>query len=300
MSSIPGLSIQTKIDIQLKIDKILSDFVSPCSYLIEKTRNLNSKFYSSIISNQNCELIANKSFNFHYKDYPISLFPYLTDLNSFLNDPNRLLVSLFKVFSIKELIILLNNLDIFIKNEEIKNYFPKLKKIEEIYKKKLSNNNNIIKKCKYNLPIIYNYDIRNEINKNFKEDLYNKLKKKIIEKKNEIQKKENIKSKREQLLKNIINNKNKKLLNIRLINKNTQIKHPLVEYHMKNRKKLNSFKNILENKNNKLFKINKNKFLQLFEQNKKQMLYLDDIKKNILEKNKLFFKLNKRNKSNLF
>ena len=69
---------------------------------------------------------------------------------------------------------------------------------------------------------------------------------------------------------------------------------------MKNRKKLNSFKNILENKNNKLFKINKNKFLQLFEQNKKQMLYLDDIKKNILEKNKLFFKLNKRNKSNLF
>ena len=63
---------------------------------------------------------------------------------------------------------------------------------------------------------------------------------------------------------------------------------------MKNRKKINSFKNI------KLFKINKNKFLELLEQNKKQMSYLENIKKNILEKNNLFLKLNKRNKSNFF
>ena len=59
MSSIPGVSIQTKFNIQLKIDKLLSEFISPCPYLIEKTRNLNSKFYSSIMSNRNCELIAN-------------------------------------------------------------------------------------------------------------------------------------------------------------------------------------------------------------------------------------------------
>ena len=293
MSSIPGVSLQTKINIQLKIDKILSEFISPCPYLIENTRNLNSKFYSSIISNRNCELIANKSFNFHYKDYPISIFSYLTDLNSFLNDPNHLAISLFKNFSLKELIILLNNLDIFIKNEEIKNYFPKLKNIEEIYKKKLINNNKIIK-YKYNLPIVYNYDIRNNINKNFLDDLKKKVQKKIIEKKNEIQKNENYKKKREQLLKNIIYNKNKKLLNINKINESNQIKHPLVEYYMKNRKKINSFKNI------KLFKINKNKFLELFEQNKKQMSYLENIKKNILEKNNLFLKLNKRNKSNFF
>ena len=293
MSSIPGVSIQTKFNIQLKIDKLLSEFISPCPYLIEKTRNLNSKFYSSIMSNRNCELIANKSFTFHYKDYPISIFSYLTDLNSFLNDPNRLVISLFKNFSLKELIILLNNLDIFIKNEDIKNYFPKLKNIEEIYKKKLLNNNKILK-YKYNLPIIYNYDIRNNLNKNFKEDLRKKVQEKIIEKKNEIQKNENDKKKREQLLKNIIYNKNKKLLNINKINDSNQIKHPLVEYYMKNRKKTKSFKNI------KLFKINKNKFLELLEQNKKQMSYLENIKKNILEKNNLFLKLNKRNKSNFF
>lgn len=192
MSSIPGVSIQTKFNIQLKIDKLLSEFISPCPYLIEKTRNLNSKFYSSIMSNRNCELIANKSFTFHYKDYPISIFSYLTDLNSFLNDPNRLVISLFKNFSLKELIILLNNLDIFIKNEDIKNYFPKLKNIEEIYKKKLLNNNKILK-YKYNLPIIYNYDIRNNLNKNFKEDLRKKVQEKINEKKNEIQKNKNYK-----------------------------------------------------------------------------------------------------------
>ena len=56
MSIIPGLSTQQRLEIQLKLDKIISqDFLNICPHFAQKNENFNLKLSKYILSSENCK-----------------------------------------------------------------------------------------------------------------------------------------------------------------------------------------------------------------------------------------------------
>ena len=294
MSIIPGLSTQQRLEIQLKLDKIISqDFLNICPHFAQKNENFNLKLSKYILSSENCKFNSNLAKNFHFKIYNLHKIEHMNEFESCLYKPKRLLIQLFNNFTTSELMIILSNLKVFVKNERIRKYFPIIKNesIEDIFENK-STDENYQKKF---LPILIpnkkkNKEVKITLKKNLIKDvnslILNDKQKKIEEHNNE--------EKRKKILNDILNESNRQLFNIPYIIKKERINHPLIEYYMNERRKMRKScsTSILYNKPNI------KKYQELHDINLKQINYLNTIKSNLLMQNNLNNKLKiNRNKS---
>ncbi len=293
MSIIPGVSTQQKLEIQLKLDKIISqDFLNICPNFSQKNDNFNLQLSKYILSGENCKFNSKLAKNFHFKSYNLHKIEHMKEFESYLYKPKRLLNTLFKTFSISELMIILNNLKVFVKNEKIRQYFPIIKSesIEEIFENKTTDENY----QKRYLPLLIPYTKKKEIKIQLKKHLIKEVNNLIINEKQKEIEEHSLEEKRNKRFNDILNDSNRKLLNIPYIVNKERINHPLIEYYMNERRmKKSGSTSILYNKPNI------KKYQELHDINIKQINFLNTLKSNLLRQNNLNNKLkNLRNKSN--
>ena len=293
MSIIPGVSTQQRLEIQLKLDKIISqDFLNICPNFSQKNDNFNLQLSKYILSGANCKFNSKLAKNFHFKSYNLHKIEHMKEFESYLYKPKRLLNTLFKTFSISELMIILNNLKVFVKNEKIRQYFPIIKSesIEEIFENKTTDENY---QKKY-LPLLIPYTKKKEIKIQLKKHLIKEVNNLIINEKQKEIEEHSLEEKRNKRFNDILNDSNRKLLNIPYIVNKERINHPLIEYYMNERRmKKSGSTSILYNKPNI------KKYQELHDINIKQINFLNTLKSNLLRQNNLNNKLkNLRNKSN--
>ena len=85
MSIIPGLSTQQRLEIQLKLDKIISqDFLNICPHFAQKNENFNLKLSKYILSSENCKFNSNLAKNFHFKIYNLHKIEHMNEFESCL------------------------------------------------------------------------------------------------------------------------------------------------------------------------------------------------------------------------
>lgn len=283
MSSIPGVSIEKKLAIQHKIDKIINqEFLSPCPHFLDKVSSFNHRLYNSLSSEITCKRNAKISSNFHFsRGTPPTSFSYITEVKMYLNNPNYLLNLLIKTFPIDELIILLNHIDIFIKNEYVRKYFPKIKKesIEDIFDKNIINEN----KQTSTLPIIFPYDTKNEIKIDAKKEVTKKVDFLFNREKAKLDNfaREQIENKKK--LKKILNSMDLKINNITKIANENNKHHPLVEYYINKNKK-----NMKRNKSSfDVFRSpDTEKYMYKFQENKAELEYMKKLKAILMKSRK--------------
>ena len=293
MSIIPGVSTQQRLEIQLKLDKIISqDFLNICPNFAQKNDNFNLKLSKYILSSENCKFNSKLAKNFHFKSYNLHKIEHMKEFESYLYKPKRLLNKLFETFSISELMIILNNLKVFVKNEKIRQYFPTIKSesIEEIFENKTTDENY---QKKY-LPLLIPFTKKKEIKIQLKKHLIKEVNSLIINEKQKEIEEHSYEEKRKKRLNDILNDSNRKLLNIPNIVNKERINHPLIQYYMNERRmKKSGSTSILYNKPNI------KKYQELHDINIKQINFLNTLKSNLLRQNNLNNKLkNLRNKSN--
>ena len=293
MSIIPGVSTQQRLEIQLKLDKIISqDFLNICPNFSQKNDNFNLQLSKYILSGANCKFNSKLAKNFHFKSYNLHKIEHMKEFESYLYKPKRLLNTLFKTFSISELMIILNNLKVFVKNEKIRQYFPIIKSesIEEIFENKTTDENY----QKRYLPLLIPYTKKKEIKIQLKKHLIKEVNNLIINEKQKEIEEHSLEEKRNKRFNDILNDSNRKLLNIPYIVNKERINHPLIEYYMNERRmKKSGSTSILYNKPNI------KKYQELHDINIKQINFLNTLKSNLLRQNNLNNKLkNLRNKSN--
>lgn len=270
MSSIPGVSTYEKLEIQRKVDKIISkEFLSPCPHFINKVSTLNNHIIQYLSSERTCKKDAKICTNFHHRRYPNNPLEYVTEIKTYLNNPQHIVKLLHKTFNSKELIILLNNLDIFIKNDYVRAYFPVLKKesLEEIYGDKGKKNKSPL------LPIVAPYKTKLQVKPEFPEEvkkkinnLFNREKKKIF---NEYERR--IYSKKK--LKKILDDLGMSQGNIRKISDMQVGNHPMVEYYMNEHNKMKksfSMNSIFHAPNERIYK-------KKFDENKHFLEYMEKL-----------------------
>ena len=125
--SIPGISIAEKIHIKKKLDKILDqEYKTPCNRYITKVSNFNDKLLSSFANEQTYKHIAKFSKKFYIKRNNEEKLNQLISVNAKVLEFKDIKKLLYSTFTQKELKILLTNLDLYIKDENIREYFPKL------------------------------------------------------------------------------------------------------------------------------------------------------------------------------
>ena len=235
MSIIPGVSTQQRLEIQLKLDKIISqDFLNICPNFSQKNDNFNLQLSKYILSGANCKFNSKLAKNFHFKSYNLHKIEHMKEFESYLYKPKRLLNTLFKTFSISELMIILNNLKVFVKNEKIRQYFPIIKSesIEEIFENKTTDENY---QKKY-LPLLIPYTKKKEIKIQLKKHLIKEVNNLIINEKQKEIEEHSLEEKRNKRFNDILNDSNRKLLNIPYIVNKERINHPLIEYYMNERR----------------------------------------------------------------
>ena len=151
-----------------------------------------------------------------------------------LYKPKTLLNKLFQNFSISELMILLNNLNVFVKNEKIRQYFPIIKgeSIEDIFENKTTDENS----QKKFLPLLIPYTKKKDVKIKLKKHLIKEVNNLIINEKQKEIEEHSLEEKRNKRFNDILNDSNRKLLNIPYIVNKERINHPLIEYYINERR----------------------------------------------------------------
>ena len=291
MSIIPGVSTKQRLKIQNKLDKIISqDFLNICPHFAQNNDFFNLQLSQNLLSKENAKFNANLSKNFHSKTFNTYKIEHMKELNSFLTKPHKLLNKLFNTFTISELMILLNHLNVFVKNKEIRKFFPTIRSesLENMYQNQTTNESN----QKKFLPLLIPYITNSEGKKKVKKDLMEEVKSISLNQRQKDIEKELINEKNKKVLSDIIKESNKKLLNIRNFIKNEKlhINHPMIEYYMNQRKKkLNKSSStpIIFNKPNV------KKYKELFDKNVKKINYLNSLKSNLIKQTNLIKKYEK-------
>lgn len=285
MSSIPGVSIEKKLSIQHKIDKIIKqEFLAPCPHFLDKTSLFNHRLYNAISSEISCKRKAKISTAFHFGNCSNS-FSYITEVKAYLNNPKYLLNLLFSTFPTDELIILLNHIDVFIKNEYVRKYFPKIKKesVEDIFDKNIVNED----KQTNTLPIVFPYDMKNEIKVDAKKKVQDKVRLLFTKERKKINQYNQREAQKEKKLKRILSDLGEKINNIRKYSDNKVNKHPIVEYYMKKKlKKSSSMKEVFKPPKQE-------KYRKMFDENKKIIKYMKELEDNLIQNNQRYSNNNK-------
>lgn len=280
MSSIPGVSIEKKLSIQHKIDKIIKqEFLAPCPHFLDKTSLFNHRLYNAISSEISCKRKAKISTAFHFGNSSNG-FSYITEIKAYLNNPKYLLNLLFSTFPTDELIILLNHIDVFIKNEYVRKYFPKIKKesVEDIFDKNIVNED----KQTSTLPIVFPYDVKNEIKVDAKKQVQDKVRLLFTKERKKINEYNEREAKKKKKLKRILSDLGEKINNIQKYSDKTVNKHPLVEYYMKKKiKKSSSMKDVFKPPKEE-------KYQKMFEENKKTIKYMKELEDNLIRNNQRY------------
>ena len=280
MSSIPGVSIEKKLSIQHKIDKIIKqEFLAPCPHFLDKTSLFNHRLYNAISSEISCKRKAKISTAFHFGNSSNG-FSYIKEIKAYLNNPKYLLNLLFSTFPTDELIILLNHIDVFIKNEYVRKYFPKIKKesVEDIFDKNIVNED----KQTSTLPIVFPYDVKNEIKVDAKKQVQDKVRLLFTKERKKINEYNEREAKKKKKLKRILSNLGEKINNIQKYSDKTVNKHPLVEYYMKKKiKKSSSMKDVFKPPKEE-------KYQKMFEENKKTIKYMKELEDNLIRNNQRY------------
>ena len=233
MTSIPGVPLVTKIHIQQKIDKIVQQyFKSPCAHYVEQTSGLHKRIFQSVSSSQMCSINAKLSMKFKYKQFYNNKLNYLSQMETFLNSPQYLMRVLYKNFTHDEIVILLNNIEVFVKNEYVRSFFPKIKKetIEEIFNK--SNETQSNNKETELLPIIMPTDYKNKLMPEFNQKMQRRINNIIHKERNKIHNKHMKDLKARRSVDKIIYDMEFKINNIENYSNKFIKKHPIVEYYM--------------------------------------------------------------------
>ena len=293
MSIIPGVSTQQRLEIQSKLDKIIQqNFLNICPHFVEKNNNFNLQLSKYILSSENCKFNSNLAKNFHFKIYDSHKFEHMKEFENNLYKPKTLLNKLFQNFSISELMILLNNLNVFVKNEKIRQYFPIIKgeSIEDIFENKTTDENS----QKKFLPLLIPYTKKKDVKIKLKKHLIKEVNNLIINEKQKKIEEQIDDKKRKKLLNDILNDSNRKLLNIPSIVEKERINHPLIEYYINERRMKQSHSTSIL-----YHKPNIKKYQELHDINVKQINFLNTLKSNLLIQNNLNNKFKiLRNKSN--
>ena len=310
---VPGLSTVGKLKIQSKLDKLLrKEYNTPCSKFMKHINSFNEQVTKNFSEEKMSKLNAKLSKNFYLKRSPEAKLNQIINIDTNVSAFEHVKNELFKTFNINELLILFNNLDYFIKDENIRAVFPKINKnnYETIYAKDISDNSplkkikkqlNIISPLKYDKSLnvlnsshLINKDKINNILLNYKKRL-KKEEEKIYN-----QKIKNINTQRQfqKTMKKLRYNLNNisKLSN----SKEYTYEHPLANYYIEKRKDIqntniiNYKKNIVLSANNKTNYKNK----IVLNKNKNTLSILKNIEDNLLstrlkEKNEKFKRLKK-------
>ena len=292
---VPGLSIERKLIIQKKLDKLIDkEYNSPCNKFVKNINKFNEQITKNFLSEKMSKLNAKLSKNFYLKRNPQNKLKLLTNIDTNVSEFEHVKKRIYETFSVNELLILFNNLAYFIKNEKIRSIFPKLNKnfSETIYTKGKTEKTPIKKlKKQLNLisPLKYDKDL-NKINSSYyiNKEKINKLlsdynRKVKTEKQNIINKE--IKNKQQKIyFQKTLNKMGYKINNISNLShsKEFSYEHPLVNYYIG--RKGNNMKESIIN-----YKKNVNNFLNT----KKEY-------KNILDKNRNILNLIKNIKENLY
>jgi hypothetical protein len=213
-------------------------------------------------------------------------------MQPFLNSPKYLMNILYKNFTHDEIVILLNNIEVFVKNDYVRSFFPKIKKetTEEIFNKNNSNTNSSNNTTKSNnelLPIIMPTEYKNKLMPEFDRKLQRRINNIINEERNKIINKHTKELKARKSLDKIINDMEYKRNNIENYSNQFVKKHPLVEYYMELKHKERQLTKCasMPLMMNMKDKPDKEKFKKLFEENKKMNIYLNEITNNLLGTN---------------
>ena len=255
--SIPGVSTLTKISIQNKLDNILDkEFHCACSKFIQNVNNFNDKLFKVFKSEKLYKINAKLSNNIYLKRYPIDKLKHIMNFDTNLSEYEHVINVLYKTFNLNELLILFHNLDYFIKNESIRNLFPKLTKtaLDQIYIKNLSENNSfkeINKKLSLTSPLKYDKTLNKQhssyyIAQNKKKDIILKYNRNIENQRKKIFEKEKANSMINEKIQKTMRKLRFDIDNIqKMVNsRNFHIDHPLVDYHMNKSKSTKNSDNI--------------------------------------------------------
>lgn len=293
---VPGLSITRKIIIQNKLDKIINkEYNTPCRKFIKQINKFNEQLTKNFTNEKMSILNAKLSKNFYLKRSPQHRLKLIMNFDTNISEFERVKKTIYKTFTLNELLILFKNLDYFIKDDKIREIFPKLNKnfFETIYSKDITDKTPMQKiKKKLNLisPLKYN----KELNKNNSSYFINK------EKINKILLEYNKKMKKEE--KKIANKKMKdfeqqkffqktmrelryNINNISKISNSREFsfEHPLVNYYLDKKKKFLK-SNIINYKTNvlSLTMKNSNKYKCIINKYKNTLSLIKNNQGNIL------------------
>ena len=181
---VPGLSTKRKIEIQNKLNKIINkEYNSPCEKFIKNIDKFNEKIRINFSHEKMLKLNAKLSKNFYLKRQPEDKLNQLMNININNSEFGHVKRTLFKTFTLSELLILNNNIDYFIKDKNIRSNFPKLNKNETIYSKNISDElsfKNLSGKIKLKSPLRHDKEMNiKDFNKD-KNNIINEYRIKLI------------------------------------------------------------------------------------------------------------------------
>ena len=259
---VPGLSTEQKLIIQKKLDNILNkEYISICPKFIKQIDRFNGNITQNFLNEKRAKLTAKLSKYFYLRRNPENKLKLILNLDTNLSEVEHVKKIIYKSFTINELLIIFNNLDYFIKDEKIREIFPKLKNsnFHDIYSKELTEKTPLKKiDKKLNLVSKIKDDTikNNAINRYYlKKERINKIfldfNKKVRKERKDLLKKELKDIKRKNYFRKTMNKMNYDINNISKISnsKEFSFEHPLIEYYF-DKKKKEKKSNILNYKNN--------------------------------------------------